>query len=183
MLSRACPECKSTISYASIRSAKRAIRNGSLCNSCRQRGDKNYYYKTGPSNNCRQARSVVMAGNQNSRGAVRTAEFRESLSHFKTGQRLSMTHKAAISAGMSKRWQKHRELNPPLEKPWTQGQLTAWANRVKQRDNYICQLCLTSEGTLHAHHIKPKGLYPDIALDVANGVTLCWDCHKEEHKA
>jgi hypothetical protein len=30
---------------------------------------------------------------------------------------------------------------------------------------------------LEAHHIYPKSLYEDLALDLSNGITLCKLCH------
>ena len=32
-----------------------------------------------------------------------------------------------------------------------------------------------------AHHIKPRSLYPELALDPANGAALCGRCHNREH--
>ena len=58
--------------------------------------------------------------------------------------------------------------------------LRKWANDVKHRDGGKCVAC-ESATRLHAHHIKPKKLYPDMALDVANGITLCSVCHALEH--
>ena len=63
----------------------------------------------------------------------------------------------------------------------TKKELSEWAMAVKARDGYICQECgVTSE--LHSHHIKPKSIFPDLALDVANGVTLCRECHANVHE-
>ena len=58
--------------------------------------------------------------------------------------------------------------------------LYKWANAVKSRDNNLCKKCISSEN-LEAHHIKPKAEYPQLALQVENGITLCKDCHKKEH--
>jgi 5-methylcytosine-specific restriction endonuclease McrA len=35
---------------------------------------------------------------------------------------------------------------------------------------------------LQAHHRKPFAEYPNFRYDVSNGITLCKDCHKEEHE-
>lgn len=52
-----------------------------------------------------------------------------------------------------------------------------WRDLVFVRDDYTCHLCRCRGGSLTAHHIKPFSTHPDRALDVTNGVTLCWPCH------
>ena len=53
--------------------------------------------------------------------------------------------------------------------------LRVWANRIKKRDKR-CILC-GSIKQLEADHIKPVSLHPDLALDLNNGRTLCFNCH------
>lgn len=77
-----------------------------------------------------------------------------------------------------------------------------WRKEVFARDNYTCQKCGDSKGgNLHAHHVKRfsvilndiKQKFPLLSIsnmafttkelwDVSNGVTLCKECHKKEHK-
>lgn len=52
-----------------------------------------------------------------------------------------------------------------------------WAEAVKKRDNYTCQICFKRGCYLHSDHIKPFSLYPNLRFDVSNGRTLCKDCH------
>lgn len=43
-----------------------------------------------------------------------------------------------------------------------------------------CQCCGTTPqagAVLHVDHIKPKGLHPELALDINNLQILCYDCH------
>lgn len=62
----------------------------------------------------------------------------------------------------------------------TSTDLQAWALSVKERDGNACRSCGGTD-SIHAHHIKPKSLYPDLIMDLENGVTLCPSCHAVEH--
>lgn len=57
--------------------------------------------------------------------------------------------------------------------------MTKWADVVKARD-VSCRHCGSSDD-LHAHHIKPRYLFPDLVDDLDNGLTLCRRCHAKEH--
>ena len=61
----------------------------------------------------------------------------------------------------------------------SQRTLNAWAAQVKAL-NPRCDWCLCVDD-LEAHHIKPKALYPELALDLTNGQTLCTKHHDEIH--
>jgi len=54
--------------------------------------------------------------------------------------------------------------------------LAEWSRIVLQRDNYTCRQCGATDD-IEAHHIKQKSLYPELALETDNGVTLCPKCH------
>ena len=56
-----------------------------------------------------------------------------------------------------------------------------WVRLVKERDNYVCQLCGKKMDPLKpagfaAHHILPRTI-KELACDVNNGITLCSYCH------
>ena len=58
-----------------------------------------------------------------------------------------------------------------------------WRKEVKKRDEYACRRCDVGVGyDLHAHHIKPRAKYPEFALVLENGLTLCAECHKTWHR-
>jgi len=62
-----------------------------------------------------------------------------------------------------------------------------WRKEVYKRDKYTCQICKAKNGNgktiqLNAHHICPWGEFKELRFDVANGTTLCVDCHRETHK-
>jgi len=57
-----------------------------------------------------------------------------------------------------------------------------WRKAVFKRDNYTCRMCEANQsGTLVAHHIKERKDYPELLLDIDNGLTLCKKCHKKGH--
>ena len=58
---------------------------------------------------------------------------------------------------------------------------TGWRTSVFNRDNYKCQLCGVG-GYVIAHHINSWSKFPDERFDIENGITLCRDCHKREHR-
>jgi len=62
----------------------------------------------------------------------------------------------------------------------TMSKLQEWSSAVKNRDQK-CMECGKTED-LHAHHIKHKSSHPELSLDVDNGKTLCYSCHKAEHE-
>lgn len=62
----------------------------------------------------------------------------------------------------------------------------AWRTLVFERDNYQCVECgdHNEKGRgesvmLHADHIKPFALYPELRFEPSNGRTLCVPCHKK----
>jgi len=56
-----------------------------------------------------------------------------------------------------------------------------WKLAVLEAYNWTCQNCGTVKH-LDAAHIESKGRRPDLALDPANGVTLCRNCHFWYHQ-
>lgn len=55
----------------------------------------------------------------------------------------------------------------------------SWSKTIKRRDKF-CQCC-NSKYKLHAHHIMPYSKYPDLGLDLSNGIALCQKCHLSFH--
>ena len=58
-------------------------------------------------------------------------------------------------------------------------EMQAWRVSVMERDDYTCQVCKKRGGNLHADHIKPFALYPELRFDMSNGRTLCVSCHRQ----
>lgn len=63
------------------------------------------------------------------------------------------------------------------------GSYRRWQIAVISRDLGKCQnpACRGTSSEMHAHHIKPWRDHPELRFDVANGTTLCSDCHWDEH--
>ena len=40
-----------------------------------------------------------------------------------------------------------------------------------------CMCCNSTDKTIHVDHIKPRSLYPDLALELSNLQILCADCN------
>jgi len=57
----------------------------------------------------------------------------------------------------------------------------SWAQLIKERDNFECQRCSSTENLI-AHHIEGLNKNPLESADIDLGITLCIDCHKLAHK-
>ena len=55
-----------------------------------------------------------------------------------------------------------------------------WAKDIKTRDNWQCRECGDNK-KLHAHHLYPRAVFPEIRYNINNGITLCSKCHKKIH--
>ena len=56
-----------------------------------------------------------------------------------------------------------------------------WAKQVKKKDGYRCAICGSIE-RLEAHHVIPVSVDERLKYVIANGLTLCHECHEKVHK-
>lgn len=56
-------------------------------------------------------------------------------------------------------------------------QYKKWIKDVFERDDYTCQCCGKKGTYLEAHHLYNFSEYPELRMDVDNGITLCHECH------
>lgn len=56
-----------------------------------------------------------------------------------------------------------------------------WAEEIKQRDRFTCQICKRRGGELNAHHMNAWNVFPKERYDLRNGITLCRNCHNQFH--
>lgn len=57
-----------------------------------------------------------------------------------------------------------------------------WKKECFKRDNFTCQKCNISGGSLQVHHINNFADFSELRFDIENGITLCKICHSSFHK-
>lgn len=82
----------------------------------------------------------------------------------------------------SKNWNWRGGVTPLNEKIRKSEKYKLWRKAVFERDNYTCKNCglRSRKGkkvVLHADHIKPFSLFPELRFILENGRTLCEQCH------
>ncbi len=89
----------------------------------------------------------------------------------------SKSHKLRVAQGKNKLWKggistMNKIIRSSIE-------YSFWRDSVFERDDYTCQVCKRRGCRLNAHHVKPFSKYPELRLEVSNGISLCVKCHNE----
>jgi len=68
-------------------------------------------------------------------------------------------------------------ITPQNKKIRASKEYSEWRRQVFERDNHTCVWCGQVSGKLHADHIYPFSLFPNLRFFIQNGRTLCVPCH------
>lgn len=85
----------------------------------------------------------------------------------------------------NQKYKEQRRLNRKLSKSQTWRKTNKyynWTKIIYKNANHTCQKC-GALGKMNAHHIKPAKDYPELRYDVSNGICLCVECHRKEHRS
>ena len=64
---------------------------------------------------------------------------------------------------------------------WKGGKITFRKREALKRDNYICQECgFTEKEIMMVDHVKPNSVFPELAHEITNLMTLCPNCHQRK---
>lgn len=124
-------------------------------------------------NNSKNIGNTVLKNNKSReklKAIMQTSEYKRKMSKANRGKKNGM-HKEELS-------EEHRVK--------TRGIFgyKQWSRQVRERDNYTCQICglqTTEPNKLHAHHLESYDTYPELRLELSNGITLCNSCHNSFH--
>ena len=126
------------------------------------------------------------AGNKNCLGRKLSLESRKKMSEAQKGKKRSIEHRMAMSAAMKGdkcyNWKGGITLASKIIRNSVVYKL--WREAVFKRDDWTCIFCTAKSGkgkkvVLHADHIKPFVLFPELRFAIDNGRTLCEDCHRK----
>lgn len=114
------------------------------------------------------------------KGKPMTKEHRQKLSEAKLKNPVRYWKGKHKELRGNKHWNWRGGVTPVNEKIHKSMEYKLWRKAVYERDNYTCIWGGKEHGSkLHADHIKPFSLFPELRFAIDNGRTLCADCHRK----
>lgn len=107
-------------------------------------------------------------------------ETKDKISKSMTGKKWSKKTREKNSGGNAFAWK--GGVTSVHEKVRKSFAMVSWKKAVYKRDDYTCQKNKVRGNRLHAHHIKNFADFPELRLEIDNGITLSEKAHKEFHQ-
>ena len=106
---------------------------------------------------------------------------------WQRGRKRDTGFRQRCSAGQHRRHSGRLLITPIHKRIRGSLEFRQWRESVFKRDNWTCQKCGKRSKKnawliIHAHHVKPFAIFPELRFIVDNGQTLCKDCHDKEPK-
>lgn len=140
------------------------------------RGRKTFYC----SEECQYVRHTIPCDFCGDSFTVTDSKFNSEQKNFYCSRDCQSKHRKITGKGeLHNQWK--GGITPANTKVRNSEEYKDWREEVFERDDFTCQKCESRGGKLNAHHILPFSNFIEERLVVANGATLCKECHTIFH--
>lgn len=181
------------------RNARRSKSGAKYCSTCRQKGERAYWYdrKDYPKEAIAKASAAI-------RGKPRSTEWCKNIGLSKKGRKLTQETRRKMSLArmgeknpqygkrgeLSTMWGRRGPLSPNYNPALTDydrrnyrsPEVSAWRRSVFERDHFTCQITGRKGGKLAAHHLDGWDGHPSKRFDPNNGITISEALHDLFHE-